>query len=56
MGAQAAWIISTINRTARQWDGTNWQETTRLEVAGTAIYVELSYLWDKLDQAKKGQP
>jgi|HubBroStandDraft_6_1064221.scaffolds.fasta_scaffold136430_1 Uma2 family endonuclease len=56
MGAQAAWIISTMNRTARQWDGTSWQETTRLEVAGTAIYVELSYLWDKLDQAKKGRP
>jgi Uma2 family endonuclease len=56
MGTQAAWIISTMNRTARQWDGTRWQETTRLEVAGTAIYVELTYLWDKLDQAKKGRP
>jgi Uma2 family endonuclease len=56
MGAQGAWIISTLNRTARQWDGISWQEATRLQVAGTAIYVELSYLWNKLDQAKKGQP
>jgi Uma2 family endonuclease len=55
MGAQAAWIINPMNRTARQWNGTVWVEAARLEVAGTQIYVELSYMWDKLDQAKKAR-
>lgn len=55
MGAQAALIINPMNRTARQWDGKGWAETTRLEVQGTPIYVELSHLWEKLDQARKVQ-
>ncbi len=48
MGAQAVWIINPMNRTARQWNGSNWDESTRLEVSGTPIYVELSYLWEQL--------
>ncbi|HZD47531.1 MAG TPA: Uma2 family endonuclease [Silvibacterium sp.] len=52
MGARGVWIINPLNRTAWQWDGKEWKQATRLEVAGTPIYVDLQYLWDRLDKAK----
>jgi hypothetical protein len=55
MGAQAAWMINPMNQAARQWNGTGWVEVARLEVARTQIYVELSYLWNKLDKAKNAR-
>jgi Uma2 family endonuclease len=53
MGAKATWIINPMNRTARSWDGTSWVEGTRLEVPNTPIYVELQYLWDRLNPEKR---
>ena len=53
MGSKGVWIINPMNRTARSWSDSGWKETARLEVFRTAIYVELDYLWSKLDQAKK---
>ncbi len=52
MGSKAVWIINPMNRTARYWDGKGWPEATTLEVAGTPIYMELSYLWELLDGAR----
>jgi Uma2 family endonuclease len=53
MGAKATWIINPMNRTARSWNGTNWVEATRLEVPNTPIYVELQYLWNRLNPEKR---
>jgi Uma2 family endonuclease len=53
MGSKATWIISPMNRTARSWNGTAWVETTRLEVPNTPIYMELQYLWDRLNPEKR---
>ena len=52
MGSKATWIINPMNRTARYWDGLGWPEAARLEVPGTPIYVELAYLWKRLDAVR----
>jgi Uma2 family endonuclease len=52
MGAKGIWIINPMNRTAWHWDGKDWKQAARLEVAGTPIYVEIQYLWDRLDKAR----
>ena len=49
MGVQTIWIIDPATRTARVCSGPNWIEATRLEVAGTPIYVELETLFASLD-------
>jgi Uma2 family endonuclease len=50
MGAETIWIIDPETRTARVCSGRNWVEATRLEVAGTPIFVELATLFDALQQ------
>ena len=52
MGAQGVWIINPLNRTAWHWLGNAWKEAACLEVPGTPIFVEVQYLWDRLDQPK----
>ncbi len=52
MGSKAVWIINPMDRTARSWNGSGWVETTRLEVFGTPIHLELQYLWDRLNPAR----
>jgi Uma2 family endonuclease len=49
MGVQTIWIIDPATRTARVCSGRSWLEATRLEVAGTPIYVELNTLFSALD-------
>lgn len=49
MGVETIWIIDPETRTARVCSGPNWVETTRLEVAGTPIYVEMTELFASLD-------
>ena len=56
MGAKGVWIINPLNRTAWHWHGSQWTEASRLEVPQTPIYVEVQYLWDRLDQVKSVQP
>ena len=56
MGAKGVWIVNPLNRTAHQWDGSAWKESTRLEVAGTPVYVEVQYLWERLDRTKAALP
>jgi len=49
MGVQTIWIIDPATRSARVCSGPNWVEATRLDVAGTPIYVELDKLFASLD-------
>jgi Uma2 family endonuclease len=49
MGVQTTWIVDPVTRTGRVCSGPNWVEATRLEVAGTPIYVELETLFASLD-------
>ncbi len=48
MGVETIWIIDPESRTARLCRGVNWTETTRLEVAGTPIYVHTETLFAPL--------
>jgi len=48
MGVETVWIIDPRTRTGRMCSGTEWVKAERLVVAGTAIYVELSELFAKL--------
>ena len=45
MGVETIWIIDPESRTARLCTGLSWTETTRLEVAGTPIYVDTEALF-----------
>ncbi len=49
MGVQTVWIIDPSTRTGRMCSGDVWAEASRLEVAGTAMYVELGKLFADLD-------
>ena len=51
MGVETIWIIDPATRTARVCSGPSWMEATRLEVAGSPIYVELEALFASLDAA-----
>ncbi|MBV8632480.1 MAG: Uma2 family endonuclease [Silvibacterium sp.] len=53
MGAKGVWIVNSLNGTAFHWLSTEWKEATRLEVPATPIYVEIQYLWDRLDRAAR---
>lgn len=48
LGVQTMWIIDPASRTARVCTGLSWTEATRLEVAGTPIFVETRTLFDSL--------
>ena len=52
MGVPTIWIIDPQTRTARICAGLAWTQSTRLEVAGTPIYVELESLFAQLDRVK----
>ena len=49
MGVQNIWIIDPETRSARMILGDSWQAATRLEIPNTPIFVELSYLFTRLD-------
>ncbi len=51
MGAKTIWIIDPDTRTARVCAGRTWTQATRLDVAGTPIYVDIETLFASLDQA-----
>ena len=53
MGVKTIWIIDPQTRTARVCSGNTWIQATRLEVAGTPIYVDVKALFASLDQATK---
>jgi len=52
MGVHTIWIIDPETRTGRMCIGDIWTAATRLEVPGTAIYVELPALFEALSNGK----
>ena len=50
MGIPNIWLIDPETRTARVCEKTTWTEKTRLEVAGTAIYLDVPALFNRLDR------
>jgi len=55
MGVRSMWIIDPESRTGLMWDGEQWVEARRLEVLGTAIFVELDDLFARLDASRAPQ-
>jgi hypothetical protein len=51
MGVKTVWIIDPKTRTGRMCTGADGTELARLEVKGTALYVELSTIFSQLPQA-----
>jgi Uma2 family endonuclease len=48
MGVKTVWIVDPKTRSGRMCSGTDWTGAARLEVAGTAIYVDLPQLFDRI--------
>jgi Uma2 family endonuclease len=48
MGVETVWIIDPKTRSGRVCSRTEWTEARRLEVAGTAVYVELEEVFDRI--------
>ena len=49
MGVQAVWIIDPETRTGRVCSEENWLQASRLQVAGTPIFVDLANIFASLD-------
>ena len=54
MGVPNIWLIDPETRSARVCEGTAWTEKKRLEIAGTAIYIDIDKLFARLDRVKRG--
>lgn len=50
MGVETVWIIDPKTRSGRMCVGTDWVGARRLEVAGTAIFVDLDALFGQLER------
>jgi Uma2 family endonuclease len=48
MGVETIWIIDPKTRTGRMCRGAEWIESSRLEVKGTPLYVELAEIFGQL--------
>ncbi len=49
MGVPNIWLIDAEKRSAFVWSGSGaWQPTEQPSAAGTPIYLDLAWLWDKL--------
>jgi Uma2 family endonuclease len=51
MGVETVWIIDPKTRSGRMCSGADWVQSERLEVRGTALYVELPNLFSQLTPA-----
>jgi len=51
MGVETVWIIDPKTRTGRMCSGAEWVESSRLEVKGTLLYVNLPDLFSQLTAA-----
>ncbi len=52
MGIANIWLIDPDTRTARSCEGTFWVERERLEIEGTAIYLDVPALFAALDSGE----
>ena len=51
MGVETVWIIDPKTRSGRMCSGAEWLESSRLEVKGTALYVELPDIFSQIISA-----
>jgi Uma2 family endonuclease len=51
MGVETVWIIDPKTRTGRMCSGADWVESSRLEVKGTPLYVNLPDIFGQLTSA-----
>ncbi len=51
MDVETVWIIDPKTRTGRMCSGTNWVESSRLEVKRTPLYVNLPEIFNQLTSA-----
>jgi Uma2 family endonuclease len=51
MGVETVWIIDPKTRTGRMCSGTEWVESSRLEVKETPLYVDLPGIFSQLTSA-----
>jgi Uma2 family endonuclease len=51
MGVETVWIIDPKTRTGRVCSGAEWVESSRLEVKGTPLYVDLPDIFSQLTSA-----
>jgi len=51
MGVRTIWIIDPKTRSGRMCSGADWVESTRLEVQGTPLYVDLPGIFSQLTSA-----
>jgi Uma2 family endonuclease len=51
MGVETVWIIDPRTRTGRMCSGMDWVESSRLEVKGTSLYVNLPDIFSQLSSA-----
>ena len=48
MGVETVWIVDPKTRTGRMCSGAQWVEAERLEVKGTAVYINLREIFSQL--------
>jgi hypothetical protein len=53
MGVETVWIIDPKTRTGRMCSGMEWVESSRLEVKGTPLYVDLPEIFSQLISARE---
>jgi Uma2 family endonuclease len=51
MGVKTVWIVDPKTRTGRMCSGAEWVESSRLEVKGTSLYVNLPDIFSQLTSA-----
>jgi Uma2 family endonuclease len=51
MGVETVWIVDPKTRTGRMCSGAEWVESSRLEVKGTPLYVNLPDIFSQLTSA-----
>jgi len=51
MGVETVWIIDPKTRSGRICSGDEWLESSRLEVRGTALYVDLPHIFSQITSA-----
>ena len=55
MGATAVWIVDPETSTGRMCQGDAWVRSSRLEVPGTPVYVELDGIFADIDRARPAE-
>jgi len=51
MGVETIWMIDPKTRSGRMCSGAEWLESSRLEVRGTALYVNLPHIFSQITSA-----